>query len=90
VILIDPPDVPRYGRMWSHLASDTSFEELHIFAAGLGIPARGFHRDHYDLPSEYYDTAVDAGAVPVSTRDLVVMLVEAGLRRRVTVRRRGG
>ena len=82
MIVIDPPAVPRYGRTWSHLASDTSYDELHVFAAGLGIPARGFDRDHYDVPSEYYDAAVAAGAVPVSSRDLVVMLVRAGLRRR--------
>ena len=82
MILIDPPQVPSRGRLWSHLASDTSYDELHVFAAGLGIPARGFDRDHYDVPSEYYDAAVAAGAVPVSSRDLVVMLVRAGLRRR--------
>ena len=82
MIIIDPPDVPKYGRVWSHLTSDTSFEELHDFAAGLGIPPRGFHRDHYDVPSDYYDAAIEAGAVPVSSRDLVTMLVRAGLRRR--------
>ena len=82
MILIDPPNAPGHGRLWSHVASDTSYDELHVFAAGLGIPARGFDRDHYDVPSEYYDAAVAAGAVPVSSRDLVVMLVRAGLRRR--------
>jgi hypothetical protein len=82
VIVIDPPAVPRYGRMWSHLASDSSFEELHEFVVPLGIPARGFDRDHYDVPSELYDAAVAAGAVPVTSRELVVMLVRAGLRRR--------
>ena len=81
-ILIDPPNAAGHGRLWSHLASDTSYDELHAFAGGLGIPARGFDRDHYDVPSEYYDAAVAAGAVPVTSRDLVVMLVRAGLRRR--------
>src|SRR5262245_52428063 len=54
MILIDPPQVPSRGRLWSHLASDTSYDELHAFARGLGIPARGFDRDHYDVPAEYY------------------------------------
>jgi len=81
-VLIDPPAVPAHGRHWSHLASDESFEELHAFAADLGIPARGFERDHYDIPSEYYDAAVAAGAVPVSSRELVGRLVASGLRRR--------
>ena len=82
MIVIDPPAVPRYGRMWSHLASDTSYDELHDFAAGLGIPPRGFDRDHYDVPSEWYDDMLVAGAVPVSSRELVSRLVAAGLRRR--------
>ena len=82
MILIDPPSVPWRGRLWSHLASDTSYDELHVFAAELGIPPRGFDRDHYDVPSELYDAAVALGAAPVSSRDLVGMLVRAGLRRR--------
>jgi len=82
MILIDPPQVPSRGRLWSHLASDTSYEELHAFAASLGIPERGFDRDHYDVPAEYYDRVVAAGAVPVRSRELVARLVASGLRRR--------
>lgn len=82
MILIDPPLVEARGRLWSHLASDTSYDELHAFARTLGIPERGFDRDHYDVPSEWYDAVVEAGATPVSSRDLVARLVAAGLRRR--------
>jgi hypothetical protein len=82
MILIDPPLVPSRGRLWSHLASDTSYDELHLFARELGIPERGFDRDHYDVPEEWYDEAVAAGAVPVSSRELIVRLLSAGLRRR--------
>ena len=82
MILIDPPSVPWRGRLWSHLASDTSFEELHAFARELGIPDRGFDRDHYDVPSEYYETVLALGATPVTSRELVARLVAAGLRRR--------
>ena len=81
-MLIDPPNTAGHGRLWSHLASDASYDELHAFARRLGIPSRGFDRDHYDLPSERYDEAVAAGAVPVSSRELVARLVSAGLRRR--------
>lgn len=80
-ILIDPPNVPWRGRLWSHVASDESFEELHAFAALLDVPRRGFDRDHYDVPAEYYDAVVAAGAVPVRSRDIVVRLRAAGLRR---------
>ena len=81
-ILIDPPLVPWRGRLWSHLASDSSFDELHAFAARLGVPERGFDGDHYDVPAEAYDDLVAAGAVPVRSRELVERLTRAGLRRR--------
>jgi len=82
MILIDPPNAAGHGRLWSHLASDSSFDELHRFALSLGIPERGFDRDHYDIPAERYQHVVEAGAVPVSSRELIDRLVAAGLRRR--------
>ena len=84
MILIDPPTVPAHGRLWSHLVSDTSYDELHEFAAAAGVPARGFDRDHYDVPGEWYDALVAAGAVPVRSRELVRRLIAAGLRVRRT------
>lgn len=81
-ILIDPPNAAGHGRLWSHLASDVSYEELHGFARVLGIPERGFDRDHYDVPSEWYDRVVALGAEPVTSRELVARLIAAGLRRR--------
>lgn len=86
MILIDPPNAAGHGRLWSHLASDASYEELHHFARVIGIPARGFDRDHYDVPAERYAAVVAAGATPVTSRELVARLVAAGLRRRKTVR----
>ena len=82
MILIDPPAVPRWDRLWSHLASDTSYDEVHAFAAAHGVPARGWDRDHYDVIAERYDAAVAAGAQTASSRELVVRLTAAGLRRR--------
>ncbi len=86
MILIDPPNVPSRGRMWSHVASDESYAELHEFARALGIPERGFDRDHYDVPAEYYDQVIALGAEPVTSRELVKRLVASGLRRRKTPR----
>lgn len=79
-IWIDPPTWPAHGRLWSHLISDTSTAELHAFAAGLGIPRRGFEGDHYDIPAEYYERAVAAGARETDGRDLLRRLQESGLR----------
>lgn len=82
MILVDPPAWPGHGRFWSHLVSDESYDELHAFAAGLGIAARAFDGDHYDIPAALYDAAVEAGALPVTSREIVTRLTSAGLRRR--------
>ena len=68
MIFVDPPTWPGHGRLWSHLISDSSYDELHAFARAVGIPVRGFERDHYDVPAELYEQVVAAGAVPVSSR----------------------
>ena len=80
-VLIDPPSWQARGRRWSHLASDSSVAELHAFAARIGVPRRGFEGDHYDVPEERYAAAVAAGAIPVSTRELLRRLQSSGLRR---------
>ena len=82
MILIDPPVWPGWDRVWSHLVSDESLEELHAFARTAGIPARAFDRDHYDVPSDKYDELIAAGATPVASRDLVRRLIASGLRHR--------
>lgn len=82
MIFIDPPTWPGHGRLWSHLISDTSYQELHDFAASVGIPRRAFERDHYDVIAERYESVVAAGARPARSREIVAMLHAAGLRRR--------
>ena len=71
-VLVDPlreyPDTGLPFRHWSHLVSDRSFEELHAFAAELGIPRRFFQGDHYDLPAHLRARALELGAQPRSAR----------------------
>lgn len=62
------------------MVSDVSLQELHDFAEALGIPPRGFHGDHYDLPRYVRDKAMQFGAVEVSSKELVRRLGAAGLR----------
>ena len=81
-IYIDPPTWPGHGRLWSHLISDTSYDELHAFAGALGIPRRAFERDHYDVVAERFDAGRRAGARVVSSREIVGKLASSGLRRR--------
>ena len=82
-VLIDTPVWPWRGRRWSHLVSDSSYDELHAFVdAELGIPRRAFQGDHYDVPAHVRDEAIALGAEPVDARILVRRLRDAGLRKR--------
>lgn len=81
-LYIDPAVWPGHGRLWSHLASDTSYAELHAFAAGIGLPRRAFDGDHYDVVADRYDDALAAGARLTTSRELVILLTATGLRRR--------
>jgi hypothetical protein len=81
-ILVDEPIWPFRGRRFAHLVSDASYDELHAFAARLGLPPRAFHRDHYDVPAEVRAVAIELGAEAVPGRELVRRLRAAGLRRR--------
>ncbi|WP_446664166.1 DUF4031 domain-containing protein [Flexivirga sp. B27] len=79
-VLIDPPMWPAHDRLWSHLVSDQSYDELHAFATTLGIPRRLFDHDHYDIPQERYAEVVAAGATEVSGTMLIRRLIASGLR----------
>jgi hypothetical protein len=81
VILVDQAIWPWRGRRWAHLVSDESYDELHDFAARLGIERRAFQGDHYDVPSEYRTRALELGATAVDARELVRRLRAAGLRK---------
>jgi hypothetical protein len=80
-ILVDCPIWRWRGRRWAHLVSDTSHEELHRFAARLGLRRAWFQGDHYDVPDEVRRAALRLGAEAVSSRELVVRLRAAGLRK---------
>lgn len=77
---------PFRGRLFSHLASDTSIAELHDFAVRAGLHPRSYDGDHYDVPVERYDEVIAAGALPVTNRELLAAVRAAGLRFR---KRRG-
>jgi hypothetical protein len=88
-LLVDEARWPWRGRRWCHLVSDVSLDELHAFAARLGVPSRAFQGDHYDLHEEGRARAIELGAVPVPSRELLVRLRQAGLRLSPAARRAG-
>ena len=80
-VLVDSPIWPWRGRLWAHLVSDSSYGELHAFAEQLEIPRRAFQGDHYDIPEELRERAVELGAHSVTGRELILRLRASGLRK---------
>ncbi len=69
------------------MVSDVSSDELFEFTDAIGIPRRAFQGDHFDIPEEYRDDMIAAGAVVVESRELLRRLRGAGLRLSPTERR---
>jgi hypothetical protein len=78
---------PLRYKKWSHLVSDTSEEELHAFAAKIGLRREWAQlrprasAAHYDVTPPKRALAIKLGAVAVSGRELVTRNYD-GLRRR--------
>jgi hypothetical protein len=73
MILVDPVRRHPSGE-WCHMVSDESVEELHEFAATIGLRRNAFQstsRPHYDLRPSKRRLAVSMGAEEVGMRDLV-------------------
>lgn len=87
-VLIDDPIWPAHGRLWAHLVSDHSLDELHVFAVRNEVPRRAFDRDHYDVPADAVGRLIAAGAQHVGGKELVRRLIASGLR--ITARDRRG
>lgn len=89
MILVDECRWRWRDRLWCHMVSDHSLDELHDFAWSLGVPWRAFGGDHYDLHEDARLAAIGAGALAVPSRELVVRLRTAGLRVTPAQRRSG-
>ena len=61
-------------RSWCHMATDGGFDELHAFAARLGLRRAWFQGDHYDLPPHGRAAAVALGAEEVGTAELLLRM----------------
>lgn len=63
----------RYGNSWCHLITDGDLEELHSFAAGIGLNRSYFQRSrvpHYDLTPSKRLAAINNGAIAASFEEL--------------------
>lgn len=75
MIYVDAPTWKKHGgrKLYSHMVADT-YEELHAFAAQIGVKPHFFHRaknKHYDITTEQQQAAVLAGALLVDTRTII-------------------
>lgn len=68
-VYVDDAVTPWRDTRWAHLMADT-LDELHAFAARLGLPRRAFQDKtsgaHYDVSAELREQAIVLGAVPIS------------------------
>lgn len=87
-VLIDDPIWPAHGRLWAHLVSEDSLQELHAFALLNGLPPRSFDLDHYDVPADALPRLIAAGAVHVGGKELTRRLIASGFRVPARDRRR--
>ncbi len=64
------------GRRWCHLLAD-DVDELHRFAAGLGVKRSTYQgpprtaTPHYDITAFERDRAIRLGAIPSSREEIV-------------------
>lgn len=77
--MIDTPLWPWRGRLWAHMISDVSLDELHEGARTLGLRWLSFGRDHYDVPDTMWEQACEVAEL-VDSRVIVRSLRSSGLR----------
>lgn len=74
MVYVDDSNISKHGRGWFHLTAD-GLDELHAFAARIGLRANAFHRGarhpHYDITASQRLNALRSGARPVSPREVV-------------------
>jgi len=75
-VYVDPAIWERWNRRWCHLLADSA-DELHIFAAGLGLKRSRFQSkpgrpwvDHYNIDEDRRRAAVALGAIEITWRDV--------------------
>jgi hypothetical protein len=69
------PAARPFGCDWCHMVTDGDIEELHRFAARLGLKRDWFHNTtrypHYDLTPAMRDQAIQNGAQAVGVLELL-------------------
>lgn len=84
-IIVDESAWPYRGRLYCHMMSDlpdreANLEELHAFAAKIGLKREWFQDTvrfpHYDLSPNKRLQAIRGGAIQVTSREMVRVVLE--------------
>lgn len=74
-IYVDPGRYPYRGMIMCHMMTDDNLDELHIFAARLGLKRAWFQaharHPHYDISQGKRAQAIALGAQPVSSAQML-------------------
>jgi signal recognition particle subunit SEC65 len=74
-VYVDSEEIRSEGRIWCHLVAD-SIDELHSFAARLGLQRKWFQSNsyypHYDVTLSVRFKAVELGAINADRRQIIV------------------
>lgn len=73
-VYVDNAAVPARGKKWFHMTADT-LAELHAFAARIGLKRCWFEsgrHKHYDVTAQQRQAAIEAGALAVRSREVVL------------------
>lgn len=74
-LYVDEAIYPYRGQLWCHLYSDAGTNELHLFAATIGL-SRSWFQDkpefpHYDLSPKFRAIATRNGAREITSKEMV-------------------
>jgi hypothetical protein len=73
-VYVDKEEIPWRGSLWCHLVAD-SLDELHAFAAGLGLKRDWFQErasyPHYDVTMSVRERALKRGAISVGKTEML-------------------
>lgn len=76
LVYVDNAFVEHRGRQWCHLLAD-SIDELHEFAASVGLSKHAFHRaariPHYDISTRQRFLVLAKGAQSVTVRQGILL-----------------
>lgn len=74
MVYIDNAVISFNGQLWCHMMAD-SLEELHSFAAYIGVSNKWFHKDasypHYDITIQTKENALCLGAIKADRKQII-------------------